>query len=64
MSEHEPQPSPILNASGQPARTATTTACPQCGSGPDQRQASGGFGIRRPVCTRCGWKWDDEVWHD
>jgi len=60
---HDTKPT-ILDASGKPARQAVDATCPQCGAGPDKRQASGGFGIRRPVCTSCGWKWEDEVWHD
>jgi transposase-like protein len=54
----------ILDASGKPARTANDTGCPQCGAGPDKRGPSCGFGVRRPVCTVCGWKWEDEVWRD
>jgi len=63
VSDHEPTPAPrILDAHGKPVQTATDAACPQCGAGPDKRQASGGFGVRRPVCTTCGFKWEDEVW--
>ena len=57
-------PPTILDASGKPVQHAIDSACPQCGAGPEKRQASGGFGIRRPVCTNCGHKFEDEVWHD
>jgi hypothetical protein len=29
-------------------------ACPGCGSSPDDRVASGGFGTPHEVCKRCG----------
>ena len=52
---------PILDATGKPARAATTASCPQCGAGPDRRVASGGFGLPHPVCASCGYEWMDEV---
>jgi hypothetical protein len=51
----------ILDAQGQPIRTATTEACPRCGAAPDTRVPSAGFGTPHPVCP-CGFEWLDEVW--
>jgi predicted RNA-binding Zn-ribbon protein involved in translation (DUF1610 family) len=64
MTDETPRPAPILNTQGQPARTAKTEACPQCGAGPTSRIASCGFGVRRPVCGVCGYKLEDEVFVD
>lgn len=46
----------ILGADSRPLRKkkAADDRCPDCGSGSDKRQASGGFGERYPVCSRCG----------
>jgi len=62
VSEPSTRP-PLVDASGRPARQADD-ACPQCGADKTKRGPSCGFGVRRPVCYVCGFKWDDEVWHD
>lgn len=49
----------ILDAQGQPARQASTKACPRCAG--TKRVASAGFGLPHPVCPRCGYEWHDEV---
>lgn len=51
----------IVDASGRPARPATSEACPRCGASPEVRVASSGFGVPHPVCTVCGYEWHDEV---
>jgi len=45
-------------------QTAKDASCPRCGAPPEKRGPSGGFGIRRPLCYGCGYRWEDEVWHD
>jgi len=52
----------ILDPSGQPARAAHTTACPQCGAGTTSRRPSSGFGTPHPICGVCGYAWTDEPW--
>ena len=56
----------LVDPQGRPVarRKAEDRTCPQCGSGPEARVASGGFGARHPVCGQCGHAWMDEVWHD
>jgi len=65
MPDDRPHQAPaIVDASGRPARQAIDTNCPRCGAAKEKRMASCGFGMRRPVCTVCGYKWEDEVWCD
>jgi len=64
MSPGEPTTPTILDPQGRPARTARNTNCPRCGAKPEKRVASGGFGVRHPVCGVCGYEWTDEVWRD
>jgi transposase-like protein len=60
----QPDETPILDASGQPARRRAATHCPKCGATPELRVASGGFGAHvRDVCSRCGYQFDERtVW--
>jgi ribosomal protein S27AE len=55
----------LVDPQGRPVSSTTTKskACPRCGSGPDKRAASGGFGLPHPVCTRCGYEWHGEQWN-
>lgn len=62
MTPDAARPSAIVDPQGKPARQAIDTHCPNCGAGVEKRVASCGFGVRRPVCGSCGYKWDDEVW--
>jgi len=62
--EPDPTPPGILDPSGKPVQTAKDASCPRCGAPPEKRGPSGGFGIRRPLCYGCGYRWEDEVWHD
>jgi uncharacterized protein (DUF983 family) len=62
VDETQPFNAPVIvDQHGQPARPAIDTACPTCAAGPEKRVASCGFGTPRPVCSVCGWKWEDEV---
>lgn len=45
--------STILAPDGTLAKKASK-ACPRCGSGPERRVPSAGFGVPHPVCTKCG----------
>ena len=56
-------PEPVLvQPDGRPARPVKVADCPRCGSGPDRRRASAGFGVPHPVCGACGHEWPDEEW--
>ena len=48
----------LVDASGRPLPPQTSTgvpkACPGCGSPPDKRMLSAGFGQPHDVCIRCG----------
>jgi len=50
-----PDPPPILDADGRPARARESRICPQCGAGPERRVLSGGFGAVHDVCGQCGY---------
>lgn len=49
----------ILGPDGKPAK-AEITVCPQCGSGPDRRTPSGGFGEVHLLCL-CGYDFEKEL---
>lgn len=38
--------------------------CPRCGSGPDHRCKSGGFGRPWTVCSECGYDFHDRPWQE
>jgi len=58
MSEQPVPFNPVIVApDGRPARDPRDERCPDCGSGPDKRVLSGGFGAPWEVCRVCGHEW-------
>lgn len=58
---NDPMAGVIVAPDGTPARKAPSQACPRCGAGTDKRIASSGFGTPHPLCSDCGYVWEDEV---
>ena len=54
----------ILDANGRPVVSppALSSSCPQCRAPKSERGPSGGFGVVRPCCQRCGHVFEGEVW--
>jgi len=48
----------IVAPNGRPAREAESDDCPRCGSAPDKRVASSGFGSPHDVCVVCGFEFE------
>ena len=61
MAETEEQPG-LVDAQGRPLSSRVReTSCPRCGSGPERRVPSSGFGdSRHPVCGQCGYDFHGE----
>ena len=60
--EDRPRPDAVelVDPQGKPARAARASICPHCGSGPDRRVASSGFGVPHPICGHCGYEFHGE----
>jgi len=48
----------ILGPDGKPAQKDLHTSCPQCGSGPERRIPSSGFGTPYFICF-CGYEFKE-----
>jgi hypothetical protein len=63
---NEDRAAALVDANGRPARRVVKDdKCPRCGSGPDKRVMSGGFGQEpHPICTGgCSpaYEWSNEL---
>lgn len=49
----------IFDPNGRQAKSQKYSPCPKCGSGPDKRIPSGGFGETYLVCITCGYEFKE-----